>query len=171
MKVCWITSPLLLFHGEARSPQTCAKRIVRVAGDGKVHRGVYLMLYNTKLSSKTTYVWIFPEDICFAVRPVPRSTDPISEHHTEPSRRITHIRKAKPSYQGTCVIIVRQTLRRPARGHLKFPQQHYQRAARYLRRYKSLFQSSANVIPHDIGFEAPLHIAGSSRRLAEKKYS
>ena len=35
------------FSGEARAPRTCAKRIFRIGGDGKVCRGVYLRLYKS----------------------------------------------------------------------------------------------------------------------------
>ena len=35
------------FSGDARAPRTCAKRIFRIGGDGKVYRGVYLRLYKS----------------------------------------------------------------------------------------------------------------------------
>ena len=35
------------FSVDLRAPRTCGKRIFRIGGDGKVHRGVYLRLYNS----------------------------------------------------------------------------------------------------------------------------
>ena len=35
------------FSGDVRAPRTCAKRIFRIRGDGKVYRGVYLRLYKS----------------------------------------------------------------------------------------------------------------------------
>ena len=35
------------FSGDARASRTCAKRIFRIRGDGKVYRGVYLRLYKS----------------------------------------------------------------------------------------------------------------------------